>query len=81
MIYNMIYTFNIFFIVIFIFYLQGWLLSRNGSERDIILNLFDSSFGELLRYAVQNLVFKMDVLEAFIIKQVIAFLLSCILYY
>lgn len=33
------------------------------------MNLFEGSFAALLQFAVQNLVFKMEVLEAFIIKQ------------
>ncbi|XP_055955514.1 dynein axonemal heavy chain 5 isoform X2 [Patella vulgata] len=49
--------------------LQGWLLHRPNFEKDIILNLFKDSFPFILRYAVQNLVFKMEVLEAFIITQ------------
>lgn len=32
--------------------------------------LFEESFPAVLRFAVQNLTFKMDVLEVFIIKQV-----------
>lgn len=34
------------------------------------MSLFEGSFPEILRYAVQNLTFKMEVLEAFIIRQV-----------
>ncbi|ESO89757.1 hypothetical protein LOTGIDRAFT_192667 [Lottia gigantea] len=49
--------------------LKGWLLSRPSFETNIILELFQTSFPAILRYAVQNLVFKMDVLEAFIIAQ------------
>jgi dynein heavy chain len=33
------------------------------------MSLFEGSFPEVLRYAVQNLTFKMEVLEAFIIRQ------------
>lgn len=51
------------------YYLQGWLNNRVAAERDVIMNLFEASFPDLLRFALQNLTFKMDVLEAFIIKQ------------
>lgn len=37
----------------------------------IISNLFDESFDIIYRFSTQNLVFKMDVLEAFIIRQCI----------
>ena len=36
------------------------------------MDLFEQSFPNVLRYATQNLVFKMEVLEAFVIKQVMA---------
>ena len=36
----------------------------------MILGLFDTSFGFIWRYALQNLVFKMTMLEAFVISQV-----------
>jgi dynein heavy chain len=49
--------------------LQGWLNSRPLVEHQIIMDLFENSFPELLQFAVQNLTFKMDVLEAFIIRQ------------
>ena len=49
--------------------LQGWLHNRNVQEADILMGLFDSTFTEFYKYSVQNLVYKMDVLEAFIIKQ------------
>ena len=48
---------------------KGWLNCRPVSERDVILTLFEGSFPELLRYAVQNFHFKMDVLEVFVVKQ------------
>ena len=51
-------------------YFQGWLNHRNPQEAEIILNLFDGSFSDMYRYAVQNLTFKMNLLEAFVIKQV-----------
>jgi len=39
------------------------------SERDVILSLFESSFAQILLFAASNLTNKMDVLEAFTIKQ------------
>ena len=50
--------------------LQGWLNHRPISEHDIIMSLFEESFPYILRYAVQNLTFKMEMLEAFVITQV-----------
>lgn len=49
--------------------LEGWLNTRNLQERSIILDLFEQSFSEIYRFATQNLTFKMDVLEAFVIRQ------------
>ncbi|XP_076449104.1 dynein axonemal heavy chain 5-like [Babylonia areolata] len=49
--------------------LEGWLHCRPPAEKDVILALFDASFGSILRYTVQNLVFKMEMLEAFLISQ------------
>ena len=34
------------------------------------MNLFEKSFLDIYRFATQNLIFKMEVLEAFIIRQV-----------
>jgi len=56
--------------------LMGWLNHRAVHERDIILNLFDASFPNIFRYSIQNLLYKMDVLEAFVITQVIFRLLA-----
>ena len=50
--------------------LQGWLHLRPPGEAAQIMSLFEDSFAEIYRFAVQNLVFKMDVLEAFVIRQV-----------
>ena len=33
------------------------------------MDLFEGSFAELFRFATQNLTFKMDVLEAFVVRQ------------
>ena len=49
---------------------QGWLNNRPLTEHDIVMTLFEESFPFILRYAVQNLSFKMDMLEAFVISQV-----------
>ncbi len=51
------------------FVIQAWLNLRNPQEAEIIMNYFKNSFPDVLRYAVQSLIFKMDVLEAFIIRQ------------
>lgn len=56
--------------------LKGWLNHRAVHERDIILGLFEESFPDIFRYAIQNLVFKMEVLEAFVITQVISQLIT-----
>lgn len=49
--------------------MQGWLNLRPLAENGIILPLFEESFPPIYRYATQNLEFKMDVLEAFVIRQ------------
>ncbi|PAA83928.1 hypothetical protein BOX15_Mlig010548g3 [Macrostomum lignano] len=49
--------------------LSGWLLKRPTFERDQLFPLFESTFPEILRYAIQFLTFKIDVLEAFIVRQ------------
>ncbi|XP_077982678.1 dynein axonemal heavy chain 5-like [Glandiceps talaboti] len=51
--------------------LMGWLNSRSATEQAILESLFDDSYGVILRYASQSLEFKMDILEAVIIKQAI----------
>ena len=56
--------------VLLLFVFQGWLNHRNPQEAEIIMTLFSSSFPDLYRYAIQSLTFKMDILEAFVIKQV-----------
>lgn len=50
--------------------LQGWLNLRPINEQGVILDLFDKSFNHLLNFATTSLVFKIDVLEAFMISQV-----------
>lgn len=48
---------------------QGWLNTRSHQEREVIFALFDASFPLIYRYATQELVFKMEMMEAFIIRQ------------
>ena len=51
--------------------LQGWLNKRgNLAEADNLMTLFEESFPLLYQHAAVNFVFKMQVLEAFIIRQV-----------
>ena len=57
------------FIICAVFQLQGWLNTRSAQERDLIFTMFDESFPLIYRYATQDLLFKMDVLEAFVIRQ------------
>ncbi|KAL8616403.1 Dynein heavy chain 5, axonemal [Nucella lapillus] len=49
--------------------LQGWTHKRPPNEKDVIINLFDASFDDIWRFTLQNLTFKMDMLEAFVISQ------------
>ncbi|XP_012940947.1 dynein heavy chain 5, axonemal [Aplysia californica] len=49
--------------------LQGWLNHRPLNERDVIMTLFEGSFTDMWNFAQQNLEFKMEILEAFIISQ------------
>ncbi|KAK3610339.1 hypothetical protein CHS0354_029807 [Potamilus streckersoni] len=49
--------------------LQGWLNSRSIQEQTVIMNLFENSFPWIYRYSTQNLIFKMEVLEAFVVAQ------------
>ncbi|PVD20700.1 hypothetical protein C0Q70_18859 [Pomacea canaliculata] len=58
--------------------LQGWLLSRPYQERDVFMTLFSQAFPQMLLYARQNLTFKMDMLEAFIISQAVTLLTGLI---
>jgi dynein heavy chain len=50
--------------------LKAWLNRRSLQEGEIIMNLFESIYNDLMEFATQNLVFKMQVMEAFIIAQV-----------
>uniref|UniRef100_H2YD95 AAA+ ATPase domain-containing protein n=1 Tax=Ciona savignyi TaxID=51511 RepID=H2YD95_CIOSA len=60
--------------------LQAWLKTRSSAESAVSCNvlpscarilwgLFERCFSVVYRYAVQNLHFKMDILEAFVIRQ------------
>ena len=49
--------------------LEGWLNNRPNHDRQPIMNLFSGTFPLIYRFATQNLVFKMDVLEAFVVNQ------------
>ncbi|KAK7114140.1 hypothetical protein V1264_000252 [Littorina saxatilis] len=49
--------------------LEGWLNCRPLAEKDVIMSLFDGSFGYIWRYTQTSLVYKMDMLEAFVITQ------------
>ncbi|XP_076818600.1 dynein axonemal heavy chain 5-like isoform X2 [Clavelina lepadiformis] len=60
--------------------LQAWLKTRPESEAEIIWRLFERCFAVIYRYAVQNLIFKMDVLEAFIIRQCIVLMDGLVLH-
>ncbi|XP_062848702.1 dynein axonemal heavy chain 5 [Trichomycterus rosablanca] len=51
--------------------LEGWLRKRSPQEAEILRELFSGSFSELYRFSVQNLEYKMDMLEAFIVMQCI----------
>ena len=54
--------------------IQGWLKSRVPMEGEIITELLEKIFDELLTFVKQNLFAKMDVLECNIVKQVNTFL-------
>ncbi|GAB1603179.1 hypothetical protein Ahia01_000598400 [Argonauta hians] len=49
--------------------LQGWLNHRSEQESLILMNIFQESFPAVFNYAVQSFVFKMDILEVFVISQ------------
>ncbi|XP_052229952.1 dynein axonemal heavy chain 5-like isoform X5 [Dreissena polymorpha] len=49
--------------------LKGWLLTRPINEQNVIYDLFETSFPFIYRQAIQSYVWKMDVLEAFVISQ------------
>ena len=47
-------------------------MNRNMQEAEYIRNLFEKSFPLIYTYAIQNLIFKMDILECMVIAQVSA---------
>nr|XP_018671052.1 dynein heavy chain 5, axonemal isoform X3 [Ciona intestinalis] len=51
--------------------LQAWLKTRTSHESNVIQLLFERCFSIVYRYAIQNLHFKMEILEAFVIRQCI----------
>ena len=51
--------------------ISGWLRDRKREEGDIIKSLFANSFQVIYDYSVQNLVYKMRVLECMIVTQMI----------
>nr|XP_019946997.1 PREDICTED: dynein heavy chain 5, axonemal [Paralichthys olivaceus] len=51
--------------------LEGWLKQRSPQEAEVLRDLFSSSFSQLYQFSVQSLETKMDMLEAFVIKQCI----------
>ena len=53
-----------------LFIFQGWLNTRPTNEQAVIFDLFENSFPFIYRQAIQSYVWKIDVLEAFVISQV-----------
>ena len=49
---------------------QAWLNKRPEAEAEVLKGLFDKSFDEIMRFARENCVFKMDILEHNYIMQV-----------
>uniref|UniRef100_A0A5F8GJ93 Dynein axonemal heavy chain 5 n=1 Tax=Monodelphis domestica TaxID=13616 RepID=A0A5F8GJ93_MONDO len=49
--------------------LEGFLKKRSPQEAIIIRQLYTESFSDLYRFSIQNLEFKMEMLEAFVIMQ------------
>lgn len=48
---------------------QGFLKKRSAQEAEILRQLYTKSFPALYRFSVQNLEYKMEMLEAFVIMQ------------
>lgn len=48
---------------------QAWLKTRTAFESNLFMGLFENSFLPVYQMAQQSLTFKMDVLEAFIVRQ------------
>ncbi|XP_060534779.1 dynein axonemal heavy chain 5 isoform X2 [Cylas formicarius] len=51
--------------------LRAWMKKRSQKEQDVLLKLFDDSFGSLLAWGTQNLTMVVDVLECNVILQMI----------
>ncbi|XP_049624319.1 dynein axonemal heavy chain 5 [Suncus etruscus] len=49
--------------------LEGFLKKRSHQEAEILRQLYTQSFPDLYRFSVQNLEYKMEMLEAFVIMQ------------
>ncbi|GAB1299283.1 Dynein axonemal heavy chain 5 [Apodemus speciosus] len=49
--------------------LEGFLKRRSPQEAEILRQLYAETFPDLYRFSIQNLEFKMEVLEAFVITQ------------
>ncbi|XP_054207920.1 dynein axonemal heavy chain 5 isoform X8 [Homo sapiens] len=49
--------------------LEGFLKKRSPQEAEILRQLYTESFPDLYRFCIQNLEYKMEVLEAFVITQ------------
>ncbi|XP_023388715.1 dynein heavy chain 5, axonemal [Pteropus vampyrus] len=49
--------------------LEGFLKKRSPQEAEILRQLYTKSFPDLYRFSVQNLEYKMEMLEAFVIMQ------------
>lgn len=48
---------------------QGFLKRRSPQEAEILRQLYAETFPDLYRFSIQNLEYKMEVLEAFVITQ------------
>ena len=60
---------------------QAWLNKRPEAEAEVLKGLFDKSFDEIMRFARENCVSKMDILEHNYIMQVSACTLEHIVSY
>uniref|UniRef100_A0A8P0PPD2 Dynein axonemal heavy chain 5 n=1 Tax=Canis lupus familiaris TaxID=9615 RepID=A0A8P0PPD2_CANLF len=49
--------------------LEGFLKKRSPQEAEILRQLYSKSFPDLYRFSIQNLEYKMEMLEAFVIMQ------------
>ncbi|XP_048363840.1 dynein axonemal heavy chain 5 [Sphaerodactylus townsendi] len=60
--------------------LEGFLKKRSPQEAEILRQLYTASFPELYRFSIQSLEYKMEMLEAFVIRQSISMLQGLIPY-